>query len=103
MPSTAAGGVVTYRVALDENLLPHLGDLRRFLQQSQQIQPTGEPPEFVASFANEHSLDPPVFGGYEFQDKADTPTLAGNSHTTMLRSPADVRPREGPEVFAPRT
>ena len=36
--------------------------------------------------ANEHSLDPPVLGWGELQDKAHTPTLASSSHTRMLRS-----------------
>jgi len=86
VPLAAGGGVVTSRVALGEGPLPHFGDQRRPLEQSQHIQPTGEPLRFVASFANEHSLDPPVLGWGELQDKAHTPTLASSSHTRMLRS-----------------
>jgi hypothetical protein len=84
VPLAAGGGVVTPRVALGEGRLPHFGDLRRPLEQSQQIQPTRELLGFVASFANEHSLDPPVLGWGELQDKAHTRTFATSLHTRML-------------------
>ena len=101
VPLAAARGVVTAGVALAEGPLPHFGDLRRRLEQPQQIQPTGEPLRFVASFANEHSLDPPVLGGGEqLQDKARPPTLASSLHATILRTGPALRARGRPEAFA---
>jgi hypothetical protein len=40
------------------------------LEQSQQLQPSGEPLAFVVSLAGEHSLDPPALQLGELQDKA---------------------------------
>jgi hypothetical protein len=87
LAAAPAVDVVT-SVALVERLLPHVSDLRRPLEQSQQIQPTGERLRFVASFAHEHSLDPPALGRRELQDETRMPGLASSSHARMLRTRA---------------
>jgi hypothetical protein len=40
------------------------------LEQSQQIEPTGERLAFIVSFTHEHSLYPPVLCWDELQDEA---------------------------------
>ena len=86
----AAGRVdiVVPGVAVGAGPLRQLGDLRRRLEQSQQIQPTGEPLALVASFAHEHSLDPPVLGWAELQDKTHRRPWARCSHGRILRGRA---------------
>jgi hypothetical protein len=54
------------------------------LEQSQQIEPTGERLAFIVSFTHEHSLYPPVLCWDELQDDAHRRPLANCWHARML-------------------
>ena len=73
------------------------------LEQSQQLEPTGERLAFIVSFTHEHSLDPPVLCWDELQDEAHRRPLANCWHARMLRRGAELRARGGPESLAWRT